>query len=141
MRFAGTGDPMGMNAIDGNPTLRLVTLRRLIRKSTPPLIVEASTKTSLVSAALRKSPGATAVVVDSRRVLQGTVRLAELVAAPNDEPIERAMSTTTPQLEPENDTESARLWMDARHTDRVLVVSPDGALMGVLTRGDLGPAR
>ncbi|MBV8759860.1 MAG: CBS domain-containing protein [Deltaproteobacteria bacterium] len=123
------------------PTLRLTTLRRLVRSSEPPLIVAASTKTADVSAALKRSPRSTAVIVDEENVLQGTARLADLTAASSDDPIALAMSTTTPQLMPENDVESARLVMDAQHTDRVLVVSSTGGLVGVVTRSDLGPAR
>jgi len=119
------------------PTVRLRTLRRVVRGLAPPLVVSTMAPVGAVIEALASSPQATAVVVDVSHTVRGTVQLRELVGADADVAIERVMATHDPVMEPERDVDSARLELAARGADRVLVATSDGDLLGVLTRTDL----
>lgn len=122
---------------DDVPTLRLVTLRGLVRATVPPIVIGVGTSVEFVRRALAESPAAVAVVVDATSVLVGTIALDELASCAGDAAIERVMSATTAILGPEQDIDAARTAMHAHGTDRVIVVDHDGSLLGLLRAGDL----
>lgn len=126
------------HAIDELPTLRLVTLRRLVGRTQPPVVFDQATPIGVVEDVLERQPSATAVLVDGAHVYQGTLRLADLADRERTLPAERVMAIGTPVLQAEDDLEAARLAMQRSETDRVLVIAPDGELLGVLTDRDLG---
>jgi len=130
-----------MQSIDELPTLRLVTLRRLVRRTVPPIVFDQATPLGVVEDALAQVPDATAVLVDTSRVYQGTLRLPDLVFCDRTAPAEEAMSIVTPVLFGEEDLAAARTAMSSADTDRVLVIAPDGELLGVLTERDLDDRR
>lgn len=117
-------------------TLRLVTLRRLVKATVPPLVFEGTATVDEVRAALREIPSATAVVIDECSVLQGTLRLDDIDDSDHDSRASDVMSRDAIVLEAENDPETARDAME-RTGGPVLVVSPSGELLGVLTPQDL----
>jgi hypothetical protein len=114
---------MQMIVLDETPTLRMVTLRRLVARKPLPIVVANGTAASEI---FRELPDAIVVFVDERGVLCGTQRRAD-PGAVADAPI----------LEPEQDVESARLAMRVHRADRVLVVDASGHLLGVVTDRDL----
>ena len=126
---------------DDLPTLRLVTLRRLLSNTVPPLVFDTSANIAAMKAALRDSPSSIAVLVDHDNILHGTVCLADLAAVDGAQPASTVMATATPVLAAENDVEAAYLEMFTHHADRVLVVDPTGRLLGVLTMRDLTERR
>jgi Mg/Co/Ni transporter MgtE len=123
------------------PTLRLVTLRRLVKGVAPSLVFEETTPLESIAEALHDDPDATAVLVDRDSVLQGTLRLAELADWEGDVPAAWVMERGAPVLEAENDIEAARYAMRKGDTDRVVIVSPSGELLGILTDRDLTRSR
>lgn len=116
--------------------MRLVTLRRLVKATVPPLVFEGTATVEQVRAALREVPAATAVVVDERCVLQGTLRLDDLADRDDTARAASVMSRASAVLDAETDPETARAEMQ-RTGAPVLVVSPTGELLGVLTARDL----
>jgi CBS domain containing-hemolysin-like protein len=121
---------------DEMPTLRLVTLRRLVRRSAPVTVVHASTTAKTVSVLLRASPRSTAVVVDRDGVLLGTLCLEDLAGVDPSDTADHAM-VEVPIMAPEHDADAALVAMYTHARDRVLVVDADGRLLGVLTRRDV----
>lgn len=126
-----------MQSIDELPTLRLVTLRRLVRRTVPPIVFDQKTPIGVVGDILAQIPDATAVLIDGSRVYQGTLRLHDLSACDRTSPAEQVMSILTPVLLGEEDIDAAQAAMSSSDTDRVLVIAPDGELLGVLTDRDL----
>lgn len=124
--------------VDDMPTLRLVTLRRLVRQAIPPVVLAQDARVVDVERALRLQPGTVAVLVDRSNVLQGTLRLGDLDRAGGDQG-ERAahLMRPAPVLEAEHDIEAARAAMSMSGTDRVVVIGTSGELLGVLTDGDV----
>jgi CBS domain-containing protein len=116
----------------------MLSLRRLIRDSVPPIVLEPSTPTSTVARMVAARPGAIAVLMDASFVVRGTLALEEL-HGPSEHAADR-LAVTTPMLEPETDVESARTTMRLAGVDRVLVVAYTGQLLGVITRSDLDRA-
>jgi|SRR5450755_1086635 predicted transcriptional regulator len=125
-------------AFDELPTLRMSTLRRLLRQTVPPIVIDPSTPIATVARTLAALPGATAVLVDASLVLRGTLAIDEL-DGPSDHAAE-AIAVKTPMMEPETDLDSARMTMQLAGVDRVLVVAFNGQLLGVITRDDLDRA-
>jgi predicted transcriptional regulator len=125
-------------AFDELPTLRMSTLRRLLRQTVPPIVIDPSTPIATVARTLAAQPGATAVLVDASLVLRGTLAIDDL-DGPNDHAAE-AIAVKTPMMEPETDLDSARMTMQLAGVDRVLVVAFNGQLLGVITRDDLDRA-
>ncbi len=101
----------------------MITLRRLVGRMPAPIVVDVGTEASEI---FRRSPDAIVVLFDGNGVLCGTQRAGDA-----------AMVTLSPVLEPEHDVEMARLAMRAHHTDRVLVVTSTGRLLGVAIDRDL----
>ena len=125
-------------AIDELPTLRMCTLRRLLRQTVPPIVIDPSTPIATVARTLAASPGAIAVLVDASFVLRGTLALDEL-DGPSDH-VAEAIAVKTPMMEPETDVDSARITMELAGVNRVLVVAFNGQMLGVITRDDLDRA-
>jgi CBS domain-containing protein len=122
---------------DDLPTLRLVTLRRLLPRHGRTLAFELATPVAQVAAALGGS-AAIAAVVDGTGILQGTVALADLCDCDPACPIGAVMQRDASVLQAELELEQA--WSLVRD-DRVLVVDADGRLLGILTRRDLAAAK
>lgn len=121
--------------LDEMPTLRLVTLRRLVRRTVPPVVFEQETPLGVIEDVLQQIPAATAILVDGARIYQGTLGLPDVRGCDRTQSAEQAMTIDTPVLRAEDDVDVARSAM--RTTDRVLVIAPDGELLGVLTIDDL----
>jgi CBS domain-containing protein len=116
-------------------TVRLVTLRRLVRQSAPPITFHEATPVGDVLAALRAAPHAIAILVDNDGVLTGTLNLAEAGRCDRATRARDAASTAAPILAAEDDVGAAREAM--KRSDRALVISAKGELLGVLTARDL----
>jgi CBS domain-containing protein len=125
---------------DELPTLRLVTLRRLVRGTASPIVFDQETHVDEIEVALQGAPGAVVILVDGAGVLQGTLRLGDLRQLDPAARAAHVMSRGTPMIDAENDIEAARLLMKCSATDRLLVVTPTGELLGVVTDGDLATA-
>ena len=117
-------------------TVRLATLRRLLRTKPAPLVFARDTPLRIVDEALRELPQATVVLVDRDHALCGVVEVADLLSGDHAARADVAMSTRIVVLEPEHDVEAALATLDAHHADHV-VVALAGALLGVLSRADL----
>lgn len=137
----GGDRPRSIMQLDEQPTLRLYTLRRLVRRTVPPIIFDHATPIGIVEDVLSQVPSATAVVIDEARVFQGTVRLIDLADRDRTAPIERVMTDVTPILLAEDDIDAAESAMRSFETDRIVVIAPDGELLGVLTDSDLAERR
>jgi Mg/Co/Ni transporter MgtE len=114
------------------PTLRLITLRRLL-KGAPPPVLESRTPV----ATMFEHDAAFAVVVDATRAVCGTVSRDEAWFATDAAPAESVMSTSFVALEPEDDADTAAEALRARNADRVVVIARNGELLGVLTGADI----
>ena len=130
---------MTRNLTNDAPTLRLVTLRRLLGRREPPMVFDTRTIVSLIARALATSPATFAAIVDAASILRGTLCLADLADHDPAAAAEVAMVTLAPIMRPEDDVEDALLEMMAHAADRVLVVDSKGILLGVLTERDLMP--
>jgi predicted transcriptional regulator len=130
---------MGRLLVDEQPTLRLVTLRRLVRGTRPPVVLAQDARVAEVREAFASEPGAVVVLVDAKNVLRGTLRLGDLDAVTNTDGSASAgdVMRTAPVVEAEQDIETARDAMDSAATDRVVVIGTAGELLGVLTDLDL----
>jgi len=126
--------------IDDVPTLRLVTLRRLLAGLGPPLVFEVTADIASVAAGLRASRTSAAALVDEQGILQGTLSLAELAGADGRSRAETAMTIGAPMLAPESNIEDALRAMRTHHASCVVVAAASGELLGVLTAGDLACA-
>ena len=125
-----------MKLRDDLPTLRMMTLRRLLATVPQPLVVEASTEVAAVEAGLREKRAGVAVVVDNGGVLRGTLQLEDLAACAGHTHADEVMATANPALEPESGLEDAEQSF-AGGCRCVLVVASTGQLLGVLTKRDL----
>jgi len=123
-------------APDDFATLRLITLRLLVRDTAAPIIFDVAVAIGEVERVLREQPEATAIFVDGG-VLQGTLRLEDLFAIDPAERAENVMSREAPVIVAENDLAAAQRAMAASHANRIVVVNPAGELLGVLTEWDL----
>lgn len=126
-----------VNVADDVLTLRLVTLRSLLRATIAPVVVGVGTSVEFVRRVLREMPAAICVVVDPTNTLLGAIELHELTACAGDVAVERVMSSATAIVRPEQDVEALRRAMRASDADRVIVVDHDGSLLGALRAGDL----
>jgi CBS domain-containing protein len=104
------------------PTLRLITLRRLLVGAPSPLVFERDTPLEIIAEARREVPNAKVVLVDRDHALCGVV---------GDGATSRIVF-----LEPEYDLDSALDALHAQHAEFV-VVSLAGSLLGVLSRDEL----
>lgn len=121
---------------DEQPTLRLVTLRRLVRGTQPPIVLAQNTCVADVIHALDGAASSVVVLVDEDNVLKGTLRIGDLhstdrMASAGD------VMRDAPVLEAEQDIETARTVMSSGATDRVIVIGTTGELLGVLTERDV----
>jgi predicted transcriptional regulator len=119
------------------PTLRLATLRRLLKTKPAPLVFARDTPLRIVDEALGELPQSTVVLVDRDHSLCGVLPVANL-AKDHDQAARAdvAMSTSIVFLEPEHDVDAALASLEANHADHV-VVALAGELLGVLSRADL----
>lgn len=119
------------------PTLRLATLRRLLKTKPAPLVFARDTPLRIVDEALGELPQSTVVLVDRDHSLCGVLPVANL-AEDHDQSARAdvAMSTSIVFLEPEHDVDAALATLEAHHADHV-VVALAGELLGVLSRADL----
>ena len=69
--------------------------------------------------------------------MRGTLCLSELGTVDGRRRADAVMSTTTSIVEPECDLEEVRVRMATHASDRVVVVTAAGELLGVLTEGDI----
>ena len=111
------------------PTLRLVTLRRLLAKQAPPSVLAPTATVDAIDSRF-------AVVVDDGNV-RGTVSRDDAWFAPDGTPAEAVMSTRFIALEPEDDADTALEALRTHDVDRVVVISRRGELLGVLTSADM----
>ena len=110
------GDYLTMAHPEELPTLRMVTLRRLVARVARFHVIV------LGESPLRDSP---AVVVDGDGVFLGTLCFGE------------AEPRMTPVVLAEDDVDAARRAMREHDIDRVAVIDPTGDLLGVVTAADL----
>lgn len=130
-----------MHHADPNATtLRLQTLRRLLRRERPVRVFEATTSIGEVRWELADTHGI-AAIVDAAGVLSGTATLDDLAGGAPDCSVSDVMERTAPTALPELEVEAAWQLLQQRHADRVVVVSPSGELLGILTIADLDAAR
>jgi predicted transcriptional regulator len=128
---------MGHLRADELPTLRLVTLRRLVRGTRPPLVLGQDVCVADVQQAFAREPSTVVVLVDDANVLCGTLRLADLSQVNDGCASAGDVMRAAPVLEAEDDIETARYAMNSAATDRVVVIDTEGELLGVLTDRDL----
>lgn len=128
---------MGRLLADEQPTLRLVTLRRLVRGTRPPVVLAQDVRVADVRRAFASEPSTVIVLVDDANVLCGTLRLADLTAMNDCCASAGDVMRAAPVLAAEDDIETARRAMDSAATDRVVVIDTAGELLGVLTDRDL----
>ena len=90
-----------MKLRDDLPTLRMMTLRRLLATVPQPLVVEASTEVAAVEAGLREKRAGVAVVVDNGGVLRGKEAGPTLyMGFGNDdklEPVDKVLAAALPK--------------------------------------------
>jgi predicted transcriptional regulator len=122
---------------DDTPTLRIISLRRVVARRAPPLVFDSRTPISKIDSLLRDSPTAFAALIDSAGVLRGTLCIADLADIDRNACADAVMVTNAPIVRPEDDLDEAHLEMTAHGADRVLVVESSGVLLGVLTERDL----
>jgi CBS domain-containing protein len=119
------------------PTVRLATLRRLLKTKPAPLVFARDTPLRIVDEALGELPQSTVVLVDRDHALCGVLAAANLPEHHDQAArADVAMSTRIVFLEPEHDVDSALATLEANHADHV-VVALAGELLGVLSRADL----
>jgi Mg/Co/Ni transporter MgtE len=111
------------------PTLRLVTLRRLLAKEEPPAVLEPTATVDSLDTRF-------AVVVDDGNV-RGTLSRDDAWFAPDGARADAVMSTRFVALEPEDDADTALEALRVHDADRVVVISRRGELLGVLTSADM----
>lgn len=122
--------------------MRLATLRRLVSATNQVLTYVQKAPISEVAQALAGTQGAVAVIVDDEGVLVGTVRPGDL--RPGHDPsstVDSVMFRNAPIMTPDTDVDDAIAMMSESASDRVLVVSTAGELLGILTDSDLEASR
>ena len=122
---------------DDLPTLRIITLRRIVARRAPPLVFDSRTTIATIDDAFQQSSTAFAALIDSAGVLRGTLCVADLADIDRNASADAVMVTNAPIVRPEDDIDEAHLEMSAHGADRVLVVESSGVLLGVLTERDL----
>jgi CBS domain-containing protein len=120
------------------PTLRLRTLRMLLRRTPAPQIFDAWTPVEDIALVLQG--GGTAVIVDDSNVLCGTLTLDDVASHDPHLPAAELMQAAPLVLLPEEDPEVARVAMSRTHTDRIAVADHRGELLGILSAQDLEAA-
>ena len=119
------------------PTLRIITLRRIVARRAPPLVFDSRTTIAVIADTLLQSSTNFAALIDSEGVLRGTLCVADLADIDRNASADAVMVTNAPIIRPEDDIDEAHLEMTAHGADRVLVVESSGVLLGVLTERDL----
>ena len=114
---------------------KLPTLRRVVRQTASPIVIDSETPLAQVARSLAEKPGATAVVVDASHTMRGTIALEDFIATSGESA--ETLAVPTPMLEPETDVATARLTMEENGVDRILVTDFDGKLLGIVTMADL----
>jgi predicted transcriptional regulator len=122
---------------DDMPTLRIITLRRIVARRAAPLVFDSRTTIATIDDAFQRSSTTFAALVDSAGVLRGTLCIADLADIDRNASADAVMVTNAPIVRPEDDIDEAHLEMTAHGADRVLVVESSGVLLGVLTERDL----
>jgi Mg/Co/Ni transporter MgtE len=122
------------------PTLRLKTLRRMLGRDRVLRVFDARTSIGEVRWEVGNTHGI-AAIVDHEGVLSGTVSLEDLAAGEPDRPVGDVMDRASPMAPAELEVEDAWQLLQEHHADRVVVVSPSGELLGILTVAELAAAR
>ena len=122
---------------DDTPTLRIITLRRIVARRAPPLVFDSRTTIAVIIDTLQQTSTSFAALIDSTGVLRGTLCIADLADIDRNACADAVMVTNAPIVRPEDDIDEAHLEMTAHGADRVLVVESSGVLLGVLTERDL----
>jgi CBS domain-containing protein len=121
-------------------TLRLRTLRRLLGRDRQLRVFNTAALVGEVRWELANTR-TIAAVVDDDGVLAGTVSVVDIAGFSPDRSVGEVMTTTAPTAAAESEVEDA--WQLARkeRADRVVVISPKGELLGILSIGELAAAR
>ncbi|HEY1815695.1 MAG TPA: CBS domain-containing protein [Kofleriaceae bacterium] len=120
-------------------TLRLKTLRRLLGRERPLRVFDAGTSIGEVRWELAGTSGI-AAIVGFDGVLSGTASFEDLSGFDPDVAVGDVMDRAAPTAEAELEVEDAWHLLQERHADRVVVVSPSGELLGILTSAELEAA-
>jgi CBS domain-containing protein len=120
-------------------TLRLKTLRRLLGRERPLRVFDAGTSIGEVRWELAGT-SAIAAIVGIDGVLSGTASFEDLSGFDPDVAVGDVMDRAAPTAEAELEVEDAWHLLQERHADRVVVVSPSGELLGILTSAELEAA-
>jgi len=130
-----------MQHVDPNATtLRIQTLRRLLARDRPVRVFDATTSIGEVRWELADTRGI-AAIVDDAGVLSGTATLDDLAAGQPDCSVSDVMDREAPTAPAELEVEDAWQLLQQHHADRVVVISPSGELLGILTIAELDAAR
>jgi predicted transcriptional regulator len=122
------------------PTLRLWTLRKLLAHTPPPLVFDQASPIGVIADALAETRNALAVLVDPAQNFRGILSHELVARGERTTPADQVMTTRTTVMEPEADVEAAVAMIREYELDHVLVVTANGRLLGVLSRGDLEAA-
>lgn len=138
MRFGVT--PRMHHVSSETSTLRLRTLRRLLGRDRQLRVFNTAALVGEVRWELANTR-TIAAVVDDDGVLAGTVSVVDIAGFSPDRSVGEVMTTTAPTAAAESEVEDA--WQLARkeRADRVVVISPKGELLGILSIGELAAAR
>ena len=112
-------------------TLRLVTLRRLVR-GTCAVVVPRHVSAATIAHRVRAIGATHAVVVDDAQVVCGVIAAAQVTRGFSQERADAVMSERFVVMAPEDDADEAVAALDAAGAERVVVVAHDGELLGVL---------
>jgi Mg/Co/Ni transporter MgtE len=121
-------------------TLRLRTLRRLLGRDRQLRMFGAAVSVGEVRWELSSSR-TIAAIVDDNGVLAGTVSIVDLAGIAPDRSVGEIMDRSAPTAAAELEVEDAWQLARAQRADRVVVVSPNGELLGILSIGELAAAR
>jgi CBS domain-containing protein len=130
-----------MHVVDSEgTTLRLKTLRRLLGRDRPLRVFDAGSSIGEVRWELAGTTTIAAIVgIDG--VLSGTASFEDLAGYDPEVVVGDVMDRAAPMAAAEEEVEDAWQLLQERHADRVVVVSPSGELLGILTSSELEAAR
>ncbi|HEY3806896.1 MAG TPA: CBS domain-containing protein [Kofleriaceae bacterium] len=129
-----------MHLVDSeSTTLRLKTLRRLLGRDRQLRVFDAGTSIGEVRWELAGT-SAIAAIVGIDGVLSGTASFEDLAGFDPEVVVGDVTDRAAPMAEAEAEVEDAWQLLQERHADRVVVVSPSGELLGILTSAELEAA-
>jgi CBS domain-containing protein len=121
-------------------TLRLRTLRRLLGRDRQLRIFGAAASIGEVRWELANTR-AIAAIVDDSGVLAGTASVVDIAGFAPDRAVGEVMQTNPLTAAAETEVEDAWQLAKTERADRVVVVSPKGELLGILSISELAAAR